>query len=73
MKKPHAPTEEKYIWVLAEKLGDEIYDILSAPRPDPFLTFAIAASSKLKEKQKRTIKEQIAHYLNENENESYRP
>ena len=26
------PTDDKYIWALAEKLGNEIYDVLQSPR-----------------------------------------
>ena len=63
------PTDDKYIWALAEKLGDEIYDVLSANRPDHFVTYATSASSRLNEIQKRKIEEQISKYLTVNEKE----
>jgi len=55
---------------IAEKLGLEAYDVLDLPRPDPFVTYASSAASKLKESQKRKIEEQIQKYITANEKES---
>lgn len=33
----YKPSEDKYLLVLEEKLGSEIYEVLNLPRPNPYL------------------------------------
>lgn len=60
------PTEEKYILVLAEKLGDEIFDLFDFPRPNPYLQIAVKnwefMSEEKQEKISRMIAEEAAKY-----------
>ncbi len=73
IKGPYEPSDEDYVLVLSEKLGDEIYEILNIPRPDPFLLYAKQAASRLNDKQKKKITEQIVEYLAENEKRTSKP
>lgn len=52
------PSDEKFVLVLAEKLGNEIYDVLQSPRPDPFVVYIQTISKSLKDDQKKKIAEQ---------------
>ena len=42
---------------IADKLGDEAYDVLDHPRPDPLLRDIICKWGKLSDDQKREIRE----------------
>lgn len=61
------------IVLLVEIFGLEVYDALSLPRPDPFLSYAKQAISRLNERQKKKLTEQIDQYLRENEKRTLRP
>ena len=58
------------IKMLSEVFGDEIYDVLDLPRPDPFMLYVQKTSPNLKDNQKKKISEQIAKYITTNEKES---
>lgn len=57
----------KYAPVLAEKLGDEIYDYLSIPRPDPLLSFIATHWEQLPPELQQKIHDEITTYLTPND------
>lgn len=73
IKGSYKPSDDKYVLALAERLGNEIYDVLQTDRPDPFVTYVSRASSNLNDNQKRRIEEEIAKYVTANEKESRSP
>ena len=63
----YAPSE-KYIPLLAEKLGPEVYDVLNLPPPDPILTYIVSQWNKLTPQLQKQIKEQVDQYLTPSQN-----
>lgn len=57
------PKEAKYIYVLAEKFGDEIYEILEVERPDPDLLRLTQIWQYLPEKTRHYLREQGESYI----------
>jgi len=62
----HIPKTDKYIHVLAEKLGDEIYDVLEFPRPDKQLQNLNRVWKFLPEEVQMKISQEAAKYEAEN-------
>lgn len=60
------PKDEKYIDVLAEKLGDEIYEILNRSRPNPRLKRVTKIWEFLPESVQVFIEEEAAKYETQN-------
>jgi len=54
------PKDHKFILVLAEKIGDEIYDVLILPRPNPYLKVASANWEFVSEETQKRIAREIA-------------
>lgn len=67
------PKDDKVIQKLAEKLGMDVYDSLSLPRPDPDLIYIQQHWPELSEKDRRQLRELAQNYKSKNqENESKR-
>lgn len=60
------PQDKEIIDALAFKLGDEIYDVLDLPRPDPDYAYVHYVWKELSDDQKSALKEQIKKFLAEN-------
>ena len=61
------PKDQKYISVLAEKFGDEIYDVLGIPRPNPYLQRVNRVWEFLPESIQQRIAEEAETYETTNE------
>ena len=53
----------KYAYVLAEKLGPEVYDYIDVPKPDPLLIYIQSNWSQLSPEVQKNIRDQVAAYL----------
>lgn len=60
------PKDHKYVIVLAEKTGDEIYEVLDLPKPNPRLQRINRIWEFLPEKVQIKIEEEAAQYEAEN-------
>jgi len=58
---------EKYILALADIMGDEIYDVLDVPHPDPDLQILVRLWPHLTEDARRKLRAQGERYLAANE------
>lgn len=63
----HIPKTEKYIYVLAEKLGDDVYDILNYPRPNPYLQKVNRLWEFIPESVQKRLAEEAEIYETKNE------
>lgn len=52
---------------IAEVLGNEIYDALDLPQPDPLLTYIQSAWDRLTPAHRQALHEQTEQYLNDHE------
>ena len=57
---------EQTAGLIANKLGDEIYDLIGVPRPDPALRRMSTFWSQLTPDQQRGIAEKVERYAREN-------
>jgi len=52
----------RFVDSIADKLGDEIYDLMEIKRPDPALRYIIRQWPALTDEQRRTLKDQAERY-----------
>jgi hypothetical protein len=71
-KLPSKGTAEIILPKLIELVGDEIYDILEMPRPDPDLKTLTRIWPHLSEEARHTLREEGERYITENEQPSAR-
>jgi len=62
----YKPEDEKYLLVLAEKIGEKIYDVLGLPRPNPYLQRINQLFENLPEERQRQLAEAAERYETEN-------
>ena len=60
------PKDEKYIAVLSEKIGDEIYDVLNRKRPNPYLQNLSRVWDFLPEEIQKRLSEEAVKYKTKN-------
>ena len=65
----YKPDDEQYLLVLAEKIGDEIYDMLNKKRPNPFLLAITTRWDRISEEHQRKLAEAAELYEVQNHNE----
>jgi hypothetical protein len=58
----YKPDDEQFLLVLAEKIGDEIYDVLNKKRPNPFLLAITTRWDRISEERQRKLAEDAARY-----------
>lgn len=63
--KGNTEPSDKKIQLLAEKLGEEVYETLGKIRPDPFIRYITKNWKKLPEKKQKEILETIKKYTND--------
>ena len=65
------PSDEK-IELLANKLGNEVYDVLGIPRPDPDLQRLNQIWEQIPEKVRHSIVKQGEQYVTSNKHEAHK-
>lgn len=58
----YKPDDEQYLLVLAEKVGDDIYDVLNKKRPNPFLVSIQSRWDRIPPEQQRKLAEDAQRY-----------
>lgn len=67
----YKPNGDKYLLVLEEKIGKEIYDVLNVERPDPFLQAINSRWDRIPPKKQQQLAELAEQYETEaTQNES---
>lgn len=59
----YKPNEEKYLLVLEEKIGKEIYEFLDVPRPNPYLQKINQLFERISEAHQRKLAEDAEQYV----------
>lgn len=65
----YKPDDEEYLLVLAEKIGDVIYDVLNKKRPNPFLLAITTRWDRISDEHQRRLAEQAEQYEAQNHDE----
>lgn len=63
------PQDKDLIELLARKLGNDVYDALGLPRPDPEFAYVHYRWKELSSEQKSAVKEQIIKFLSDHAGE----
>lgn len=58
----YKPSDDKYLLVLEEKLGREIYDVLNVKRPNPFLQSINSRWDRIPPDKQAQLAKDAAHY-----------
>jgi hypothetical protein len=58
----YKPKENKYLLVLEEKIGEDVYEILETEQPDPTPIIIETQWEKFPEKIRHAIREEVAKY-----------
>lgn len=64
----YKPNEEKYLLVLEEKIGKQIYNVLDVPRPNPYLQKINQLFERLSPEHQQQLAEQAERYETKNVN-----
>ena len=67
IKGSYQPSDEKYLFVLAEKLGLEVYDALGKSRPNPYLYRIRQVFDNIPPDKQQSLAEQAEKFEIENE------
>ena len=65
IKGKYKPSEDKYLLVLEEKLGKEIYEILDIPRPNPLYQYVATHWKNLPAEEQERVSKIISKYTND--------
>jgi len=63
------PKDYKYVMVLAEKIGDEIYELLNVKKPNPYLQIVNKQWEFASPERQKQIAEEFERYETQNESE----
>lgn len=66
----YKPNEDKYLLVLEEKIGKEIYSVLDVDRPNPYLNKINQIWERLSPEHQRQLAEDAARYETQNHENS---